>query len=447
VKLARKARSLASMGPLLLAACRTTPSTDAAKPADAAGTAAAGAAVATVPVSAVDAANVQMNIAPDAALAAGLANLASSAVTLPLDGGASSCRRIYGPARVPFDGPAVLDVRGDVLDLVTNDHGRPRVTALPIAPIPPVGKASPATPIGLGSPAVVTHPRCAIAGDVTYCVGGGSILARYDAHGARSEIGHVASTRGIAAATLGADHAHTVVAYMESRKTTEGLVSEAFVAVDGKLPVRLSEEGSGATALDLATRGDDVVALYLDARTAMTPVHARIIHLDMAAETAVRFGDDTVVYIGPLGMPGTVPVLGSIDGQMDALLAWPREAAGFGMTAIPLPDPLKVDLDATWSMYPNGLDPAPIAVAHPRPGAAANKKMHIARVVPLLAAPHSPFVLELGEVGDHGVFTSLGAITTGATVADLSLAEDARGGTWILWSDADSTWLERRICP
>jgi hypothetical protein len=357
-----------------------------------------------------------------------------------LDGGASSCKRIYGPARQPFEGPAALAVRGDRLDLITNDRGKPQVVSVAIpasltAVVPP-----PATPPPRLHDTV--HPPCAVAGETVYCVALGGILTRFPREGPPKEVATVISVRGIAAASLGPGH--DVVAFHQQRKTTEGFVSESWVSLDGQPPERLSEEGSGSTALDLAVapastaEAPEVLALSLDARVAMTPMHAR--HLSLEAGR-LKMGTDEVVFIGPLAEPGTVPRLATSRARAYALAAWPREAADFGLSVVALPEPLRIDLPAVWSLYKNGLDPAPLAATR------GSDPVALARVVPATVDRHGDLVLELGMLATDGAFVTTGEIARGRTLADVSITRDGKGALWLLWSDGDGTWLERRVCP
>jgi len=66
---------------------------------------------------------------------------------------------------------------------------------------------------------------------------------------------------------------------------------------------------------------------------------------------------------------------------------------------------------------------------------------------PAERAVGSPRVLELGRLDASGVFRSLGAIVTGRSITDVSMARDSFGSVWVLYGDATATWLERRVCP
>jgi hypothetical protein len=242
----------------------------------------------------------------------------------------------------------------------------------------------------------------------------------------------------IAAASLGPEHA--VVATIDSRHTTEGERLQAFATLDDHESVRLSDDGAGATVLRLVPRGPaGAVALYLDSRTSMVPVHARPISLQ---GSDLSLGTDAVVHVaGPPERAVDFAVSGA-HGSLFVLLPIGSGSADFGVAAIPITDPPKQDVAPIWSMYPNGLDPAPIGAT-----VEAQDDAWVARVRPTEHAAGSPRILELGRLDRAGTFQSLGAMASGASITDIALARDEFGAVWILYGDAKATWLERRVCP
>jgi hypothetical protein len=364
---------------------------------------------------------------------------AEAAVAPTADAGASACRLVYGPAEQPFRGPATLMATARELSVIVNDMGKPRIYPVPIA-APPAKGTPPVAPARPSSFAGVWWPPCEIAGRFAYCAGHGGIV-RTTLGGADSKV--VAKSKPgtrIAAAPIGADHA--VVAFLDSRYTSEGSMLQAFVALDDQQPVRLSDDGAGATAVRFLPRDPEPVAIYIDARTAMVPVHARPM---TARGGELKLGADTVLFVGGAPERG-VDFTVTQGGQVGfALLPIPRETIDFGMATIPIGEPPKEDVAAVWSLYPNGLDPAPITAAPARDG----KGAWVARVRPREKKPGSPRVLELGRVDAVGAFSSLGEIATlggGLKVSDLSLVEDPLGAVWIAYGDSSATWLERRVC-
>jgi len=341
-----------------------------------------------------------------------------------IDAGASACKLAYGPAEQPFRGPAAMIVKPTELRLVANDAGKPKVFGIPNgAATPP----KPATFVGM------RWPPCEIAGRFAYCQAPGGIILRTPLDGGESkQIAESRSGTQIAAAALGPNH--TMVAFFDMKHTTEGERLQAFTVLDEGDVERLSEEGAGATALHLAPRGDGAIAIYLDSRTSMVPVHARSVSLK---GEKLALGADTVVFVGGAPERGIdFAIAGTEKTEHFVLLPMSHETSDFGMAAIPVHDPPKTDVPAVWSLYPNGLDPAPIAWGGG----------FVARVRPRESEVGSPRILELGRLDDKGAFTSLGAIADARRVTDIAMAGD-KDGVWILYGDSNATFLEKRICP
>lgn len=354
------------------------------------------------------------------------------------DGGVGACRIAYGPAELPFWGPASLVTSATEVRVVTNDAGKPRVHTVPLAPPPPPG-APPVSPPRALSFEAMRGPPCEVAGTWVYCPGPGGLVSRTTLGGTDTKT--VAKSRPgtrVAAASLGGDHA--VLAVLDTRKTTEGDTVQAFAVLDDKEPVRLSEDGAGATSVRLVARGGAVVAVYIDARSAMLPVHARPVTL---LGDRLSIGSDAVVFIGGPPERGIDFALGGAGRALFALVPMPQETATFGVAAIPIDDPPKDDVKAVWSGYPNGLDPAPIA-ATTRLGESG--PVWVARVRPKEAPPASPRVLELGKLDATGRFTPVGTVAEGRNVAHVAVTTDAFGTVWLVYGDRSGSFLERLVC-
>ena len=362
--------------------------------------------------------------------------------TPPTDAGPSSCRLAYGPAEQPFRGPAAMVVTPTELRLVANDGGKPRIFPVPLGP-PPASASSTAPSVVPPSPSAfvaMRWPPCEMAGRWAYCQAAGGAVYRTTLGGTDTkQIAKSQPSTRIAASTLGPDHA--IVATLDARHTTEGVMMQAFVTLDDGETQRLSDEGAGATVVRLVPRGDRAVALYLDVRTAMVPVHARPLSL-RGKDLAIA--EDAVVFVGGPPERGVELTAAGSGRSLFALVPMARETTDFGMAAIPIAEQPKDDVQPAWSFYPNGIDPAPIAATVPDGGAGAS---WVARVRPSERAPGSPRVLELGRLDAAGAFTTLGTISTGKRITDLAIASDAHGSVWILYGDTNATWLERRVCP
>jgi hypothetical protein len=294
-----------------------------------------------------------------------------------------------------------------------------------VAREPAEGGTSPGYPVG-----------CVFAADRVFCADRTGAVHRTTREGGGDRL--VASSRTgsrIAGAALAGSHA--ALGYLASRQTSEGWVSEAWLAVDDDPPVRLSEDGSGATSLVLAPRKASVVALSADARAALTALHVR----PVTFEGHAVLGEDAVVFVGGPGDHRTAGALAlPPSGPGWALLPIAKDIGTFGMVIVRLDEPVHVDEPVVWSMYPNGLDPAPVA------SATEAGKTWVARVRPQGPELGSTRVLEMGLITPEGAFAARDVVASSGKMTDVALAADAHGTLWVTWVDAAGSWLERLAC-
>ena len=350
-----------------------------------------------------------------------------------IDAGSSACKIVFGPVEQPFAGPAALSVREKTLDVATHQNGVLHITSFPLDSTGAKRKELP------GQPTKSSRPACAAAGEYVFCSDGNGNVHRA-LHAQASDQIFVRSDSGarISAAPIGGGH--VALAYLAVFSTTEGHVSQAFVRVDEEQPVRISDEGAGATDVVLAERGNEVVALYVDARLAMSPLHARTVSFDGGK---TKLGSDNVVYVGG-GSDHQVLVALTTDSNGSMLGLMPTTVDDdFGMAAVKIDSPPKIDEPSELSVYPNGINTAPIA------GTIGGKKMYIARVRPLTADATSPHVIELGQAsgGSKSTFTSYGIVASAGSVKDVAIVSDKSGAVWLYYTDQDGSWLEKRACP
>ena len=341
---------------------------------------------------------------------------------------------LYGPVEQPLSGPVTLAVTPTTLEVVAHKNGVVKTTTFPIEPID-AAKPTGRRPLG-ATPEKASRPPCAVAGHVFCADAGGGCGARRAQlggrrRGVRSDGAWDAAERGGARRSGRPRLPHR--AYQRRR------MSEAFAKLDGQEPVRLSESGSGATELVLAARGEEVVALSIDARRAMSPVHARVLSL---RENKLALGPDSVVYVGG-GSDHQVRGAVATDAKGNTFGLMPISVEdGFGLVSIRVDAPPVMDEPSAVSLYPNGLDHCAVAATHGR------DPMIVARVRLAERDPSSTRLLELGRLdAASGAFVSLGFVPTTGSVPYVAVESDRFGAIWLAYTDGSGTWLERRACP
>ncbi len=361
------------------------------------------------------------------------------------------CHLTRGPIQLTFTGPATLitgEGDGDPR-VVFNRDGVPQAVVLPrgakqAAPAGKPGKAGDAKAtkperLALTDPAErASAPACVAAGASLFCVDKAGDVHRSALGGEGPAV--VAKARPgspIAAASFAGGH--VAYAFLADRKTSEGATTLAFVGIDDATPMLLSEDGCGAISVALASRGENVLAMYVDARRVLTPVHARVL---TAPAGKLGLGPDAVVFVGGGTDGHTAGALAcGSDGNELALLALDKDDKDFGMAAIRVEEQPRDDSTVTWSLYPAAMD---------RPVVAATQgvwPIRALRARPAEADPKGKKVLELGEVDAAGVFKALCLVAEGtesASYGDLAMAVDGAGALWLAYTDREGTWLEKR---
>jgi|HubBroStandDraft_1064217.scaffolds.fasta_scaffold02000_3 hypothetical protein len=362
---------------------------------------------------------------------------ASSAIPTKLttpDAGVSACRRLGGPVQLSAHGAAFLESRGDEMLAVLNEDGHPAALAFRAGLVAPgvltsVPSSSPATR--------ALRVPCAVTDDIAFCPDRTGDVHRSTLAGGHAQVvaSSVAGTHVSAGRVAGQS---AVLVYLARRQTSEGWVTEAWIAGEEGRPERLSEDGSGATSSALAARGSSLIAVTVDSRVALTAMHAREIRYDHG----LRLGDDVVTFVGGPGDPGSAAALALVSSSAGwALLPIAQDVSSFGLAIVKLDDPPRVDEPVLWSMYPDGVDPAPVATA------LSGARVWVARVRPRQRGPGSPQDLELGELQSDGSFVAKQIVAVATAATGVALASDAHGALWVAWLDASGSWIERLSCP
>lgn len=225
-----------------------------------------------------------------------------------------------------------------------------------------------------------------------------------------------------------------VVAYI-ANGSARNAERHARLWVEGGGILDLSPEGSGASSISLVPVGaGQVIAMWLDARQAMTPVHARRFEV---REKTTAIAEDEVLFVGgpPEGYPELIGVRSG--GSAAGLLPLATEK-GFALHNIMVNWQGKAIISAL--EYPNGMDIAPVA------GATACGQSILIYTRPEGKEPGSPQVLELATVGNNGSIDVEEVAAYPGHVLELSAAATDENTVWVVYTANAKSFALRIRC-
>jgi hypothetical protein len=225
-----------------------------------------------------------------------------------------------------------------------------------------------------------------------------------------------------------------VVAYI-ANGSARNAERHARLWVEGGGILDLSPEGSGASSISLVPVGaGQVIAMWLDARQAMTPVHARRFEV---REKTTAIAEDEVLFVGgpPEGYPELIGVRSG--GSAAGLLPLATEK-GFALHNIMVNWQGKSIISAL--EYPNGMDIAPVA------GATACGQSILIYTRPEGKEPGSPQVLELATVGSNGSIDVEEVAAYPGQVLELSAAATDENTVWVVYTANAKSFALRIRC-
>lgn len=201
--------------------------------------------------------------------------------------------------------------------------------------------------------------------------------------------------------------------------------------------LRVTPEGSTASSVQLATLGRGAVVVSLEGRTGMSPVHARLIRL---AQRRVNLDEDRVVWVGPGVHPLTeLLLIARPPDSAVAFLGVARSITEFGLASLTVQEALTPTEEARWTLFPNGIDPAPTAAA------ALCGKPFLFYAQPSTAKPRAPQELRVAEVRADGLGTPE-VLARARAFNDISVAPRP-GGAVLVWTADRRTWAITLRCP
>jgi hypothetical protein len=151
------------------------------------------------------------------------------------------------------------------------------------------------------------------------------------------------------------------VAYVV-RPEKEDALLVAQLWVEGAPTTPLTAEGNSTHSVSLVHTEDGLLVVSVQARMAMTPVHARRVRF---VDDKPLLGDDLVAWVGGGIQPLTeMTLLPSGEQGLFGFIPHERSIKEFGIAELDLTMSPGMDTKATWLVYRNGIDPAPVAAGH-----------------------------------------------------------------------------------
>jgi hypothetical protein len=195
----------------------------------------------------------------------------------------------------------------------------------------------------------------------------------------------------VAGAELAGAPAHAVYV---TRPKTDDAPPRASLWVEGVGSEVLSPEGAGASSVAVASTGEDLFTIAIDARSAMTPLHGRRVHFNAGKP---ELAPDVVMWVGASSQTLSEVFASTTPYGVRAFLPIERDISHFGLVMLELGSEPRMDPKAVWRGYPNGIDVAPVA------SGAFCGSAFVAYVRPENPAPDAPEVLELAEISETGL--------------------------------------------
>jgi hypothetical protein len=267
------------------------------------------------------------------------------------------------------------------------------------------------------------------AGFAHWVSGGRLVRRRADGSGELETLADDArdGTR-VAAATLTSGAA---IAYL-GRPDREGTSRAKLWLAPGRT-LDLTPEGAGASSVALALLDSRLIAVSIDGRSAMTPVHARSV--SVVGPGAPKLGPDVVAWVAGPAHSFTEVTAGTDGTSAWALLPIERDATHFGLATVPLGNEPEMDANVAFLDYANGIDLAPVSAAR------LCGKPYVALARPEAAAPRSPQELVIAPIA--GGETAVLANAAGFVAVSLAAAP---GGGLVVYVADGRTWARGLEC-
>lgn len=227
-----------------------------------------------------------------------------------------------------------------------------------------------------------------------------------------------------------------LVAYVVKQKNPDAPLTANLWIAGRKEPLPLTDDTASAHSVALAATARGLAALFLEARTGMSTVHLRLVQFPKSGEPML--GEDRVVWVGgPSRSTTEFFARGGDESFATAFMTFEQDATHFGLAEFQLAvDPKQPEAEPEWLLYPNGIEPAPVA------SATVCGRPIVALARPTSAAPHAPQELVLFDRSDR---EHPAIIARSKAFFDVSLVALGRGALIAYVAD-HRTWARAIRC-
>jgi hypothetical protein len=164
--------------------------------------------------------------------------------------------------------------------------------------------------------------------------------------------------------------------------------------IEGAGVITVSPEGAGASSMAAASTGQELFLVGIDARSAMTPMHGRLVRFKAGKP---ELDPDVVMWVGSTSQTLSEVFAATTPLGVRAFLPIERDTSHFGLVMLELGSAPHMDPRTVYRGYPNGIDVAPAA------GAAFCGTAFVVYARPETPSPDSDQLLEIAEITAAGL--------------------------------------------
>lgn len=201
----------------------------------------------------------------------------------------------------------------------------------------------------------------------------------------------------------------------------------------------LTDDLGSSHSVALAATPQGLSAVFLEARTGISSVHVRQITFSERREPTL--GEDRIVWVGGPAQPTTeLFVLPNDVPRVRGFLTLERDVTHFGLAGLDIPLSLDAELpvEPDWLAYPNGIQPAPFALAR------VCGRAVVALARPSSPVPHAPQELVLLDL-DRAQASQPVLLARSRAFFDISLVA-LEGGALLGYVADHRTWARTIRC-